>query len=77
MSRVLNFSVTSEELQSFCEQNGIGISVIEPLDSGGTRIVLNNADDVEILRKKMKASIIEGPIARSKLHVARTQPSYL
>ena len=77
MSRVLNIRATEAELAAMCVKLGIGVSVIEPLPAGGSRIVLDNMEATESLRCAMTKRIIDGPTQRSSLHVARTQPSYL
>lgn len=77
MSRVLSIQATEAELVAMCAKLGIGVSVIEPLMSGGTRIVLDNAEGTASLRRAMAKLIIDTPTKRSSLYVARTQPSYL
>lgn len=77
MSRVLNIRATEEELTALCAKLEIGVSVLEPLLSGGTRIVLSSAEGVAILRRAAAKQIIDTPTKRSSLYLARTQPSYL
>lgn len=76
MSRVLSIQATEAELAAMCVKLGIGVSVIEPLLSGGTRIVLDNAEGTANLRRAMAKQIIETPTKRSSLYLARTQPPY-
>lgn len=71
MSRALNLSADMQEVSACCEKHAIGISVIEPLQSGGTRVVLNNSNDAANLRRRMKTQIIDGPVVRSGLYMAR------
>jgi len=71
MSRAINIDATVEEVTASCDKHGIGISSIEPLQSGGTRVVLNNSDDAEKLRRRMKGQIIAGLVVRSGLYMAR------
>ena len=63
---------TLEAVTALCGKLGIAISVIEPLQSGGTRIILNNIPDADKLRGTMKAKLITGPSTRSSLYVGRS-----
>lgn len=76
MSRVLNLRATEGELAALCVKLGIGVSVMEPLLSGGTRIVLDNMEGTESLRRAMAKNLLKGPVKRSPLHLTRTQVSY-
>jgi hypothetical protein len=73
MSRAVNIDAAPEVIVALCNKLGIGISVIEPLDSGGTRVILNNMTDAEIVRRDMKAKLITGDSVRSALYVSRTR----
>jgi hypothetical protein len=74
MTRVVTIDDTPEAVKTLCDKFGIGISVIEPLQSGGTRLILNNGIDAEKVRREMKTKLITGPSVRSSLYVARTRP---
>jgi hypothetical protein len=71
MTRVVTIDDTPEAVTALCAKFGIGISVIEPLPSGGTCVILNNGVDAEKVRREMKAKLIAGPSVRSSLYVAR------
>lgn len=71
MSRAVCIDETVELVTEFCAKNAIGISVIEPLESGGTRVVTNNSADADTVRHRMKSKIIDGPVVRSRLHAWR------
>lgn len=70
-ARAVNVDAALQVVAALCEQHAISISTIEALDSGGTRVVLNTAGEAENLRRRMKGKLIEGPVVRSSLHVAR------
>jgi hypothetical protein len=70
-SRVLHVDATPDIVAQLCAQHGLGISTIEPLQSGGTRVVLNSSDSAENLRRRMKNKLIDGRVVRSSLHLAR------
>ncbi len=74
--RAVNINETLQVVAALCDQHKIGISTIEPLQSGGTRVVLNTADQAENLRRRMKGKLIAGPVVRSSMHVARKWVPY-
>lgn len=71
MSRAISIDATVEQVTDYCAKQGLGISVIEPLISGGTRVVLNNMNDAEVVRRGMKARLISAPVVRSSLYAAK------
>jgi hypothetical protein len=75
-SRAINIDHTLQAVTDLCKQHAIGISTIEALDSGGTRVVVNTAADAENLRRRVKGKLIEGRVTRSSLHLARQAPKY-
>jgi hypothetical protein len=77
MSRAISIDAPMQDVTDLCAKQQIGISVIEPLASGGTRVVLNNSDDAETIRRSMKTRILSGPVKRSPLYACRTPKSYL
>jgi len=76
MSRVLNLSIDMAETTSLCGKHSIGISTIEPLDSGGTRIVLMSSDGAVKLTRIARAHLISGPVTRSGLYLSRLPAPY-
>lgn len=76
MSRAVTLEVPSQTVSDHCEKHALGISTIEPLPSGGTRVVLNNSIDAHKLRQSFKTKLIEGPVARSPLYACRTLSPY-
>lgn len=72
MSRAINIAVDVAALTEICAKHSIAISVIEPLDSGGSRIVLRTMQDADALRAKLKnGQVIDGSVTRSSLYIAR------
>lgn len=74
MSRAINVNASVADVEALCGRHGIAISVIEPLTSGGTRVVLLNPDGAERVRTLMKTKIITAAVVRSPMHMAR-QPA--
>lgn len=68
MSRAVNIDATPQAVTDTCAQHNYGISSIEPLQSGGTRVVLLNGDAAAGLRRKMASQLIAGPVVRSGLY---------
>lgn len=64
MSRVLIVSLDESDVVERCRAAKVGISVIEPLPGGGTRLVCESGDGAELMRKKLKKMLISGPVIR-------------
>ena len=71
MSRVINLNENAQVITALCEKFSLGISTIEPLPSGGTRVVTNTGDDAVDLRKRMKDKVMNGAVIRSGIYAAR------
>ncbi|RVT43396.1 hypothetical protein [Sphingobium algorifonticola] len=71
MSRAINLSAAPAAVTTLCAKHAIRISSIEPLESGGTRVVLLSMDGADSLRKRMKDQVLTGPVTRSGLYMAR------
>jgi hypothetical protein len=65
MSRALNINATEAHVLATCTKRGIAISTIETLVSGGTRVVLNNADDTAVINKAYGSKVLTGPVRRT------------
>jgi len=65
MSRAININVTRDQAVAACAKHKVPISAIETLHSGGTRIVLNNADDTAIMVKVYGSKVIRGAVIRA------------
>lgn len=76
VSRAINIDDSLQVVSDLCKQHAIGISTIEALDSGGTRVVLNTVADAENLRRRVKGKLIQASVVRSSLHIARQAPKY-
>jgi len=76
MSRAICINDTVDAITEFCDKNSMGISVIEPLQSGGTRVVMNNSADAETMRRRMKTKVIDGPVVRSPLYAWRSSAPF-
>lgn len=71
MSRALHIDDAEASVSETCRQLGIAISAIEPLLSGGTRVVCATSIGAHTLRTKLKTKLIEGRVTRSPLFLAR------
>ncbi|EQB32127.1 hypothetical protein [Sphingobium ummariense] len=71
MSRAINLDAAVADVEALCAKHNVAISVIEPLTSGGTRVVLLNPDGADRVRTLMKAKIITATVVRSPMHMAR------
>lgn len=65
MSRALNLDAPKEHVLATCANNNADITQIETLISGGTRVVLKNADSAALIGRAYKGRIINGLIVRT------------
>ena len=71
MSRAINIDAPEADIVASCAKKRLTISAIETLRSGGTRVVMNNADDAAIVAKQFRAKIIAGDVTRASIRVGR------
>lgn len=64
MSRALNINATQDHVIAACAKHKVPISAIETLQSGGTRVVMNNADDTARIAKAYGSKVITGKAIR-------------
>ena len=65
MSRALNLNATQEDVLASCARAKAPITQIEPLLSGGTRVVLRNGDDAATIGRLSKGKIITDQVTRT------------
>ncbi|WP_039996396.1 hypothetical protein [Sphingomonas sanxanigenens] len=53
MSRAINQNARQGHVIAACAKRKIGIGAIETLQSGGTRVVMNNAENIAEIAKPM------------------------
>ena len=58
MSRALNLSLTTAQVDRHCRENGVAISALEPLPDGGARLVCMSSHGAAQIRLKLKAHIL-------------------
>jgi hypothetical protein len=71
MSRAININAPHDQVIAACAKRKVPISAIETLHSGGTRVVMNNADDTAIMVKAFGSKVIRGPVTRTPSRVGR------
>ncbi|MDQ2879317.1 MAG: hypothetical protein M3R41_09625 [Pseudomonadota bacterium] len=74
MSRAMNINAEHAEVVAMCAKHKAVISAIEPLVSGGTRLVMMNGDDAETVRRAFKSKIVNGAVTRT-LWVRPSRPA--
>jgi len=65
MSRALNLDAPQEHVLDTCAKHKAPVTQIETLVSGGTRVVLQSADDAAVIGRLYKGKIISGAIQRT------------
>ncbi len=71
MSRALNIDATEDHVIAACARRKAPISAIEPLDSGGTRVVMNNIADTARIAKFYGSKVITGEVRRTPTRLNR------
>jgi hypothetical protein len=71
MSRALNIDAPADHVAATCARRKVAISAIESLPSGGTRVVMNNADDTAIVAKAYGRKVIASPVQRTPTRLNR------
>jgi hypothetical protein len=66
MSRVLLVALEEGQVVASCRAEKVGISTIEPLQSGGVRLVCNSMDGAARMARKFKPHLIEGVVTRER-----------
>jgi hypothetical protein len=67
MSRAINVNATEAEVLRTCASNGVTISAIEALASGGTRVVLMNPTATQVMRDAFGRKVLTGDVRRTPL----------
>jgi hypothetical protein len=71
MSRAINLRMEEGEIVARCLKEKVGVSAIERLPAGGTRLVCMSVDGAELIRRKLKTHIIAGEVKRERFRPAR------
>jgi hypothetical protein len=67
MSRAVNLAMREDAIVKHCLDQDIGISVLEALPGGGTRLVCDSVYGAEQIRLKLKRHMMEGDPRRAQL----------
>lgn len=71
MSRAINLNATQDHVLAACAKRKIGISAIETLQSGGTRLVMNNVEDAAEIAKVYGSKVLTGKVVRTATRLGR------
>lgn len=66
MSRVLLVALDEAQVVAKCQAENVTISVIEPLISGGVRLVCSSSDGAARMAHKLKPHLIDGVVTRER-----------
>ncbi len=66
LSRAINVDMTEPNVTAACAKHGASVSAIEPIASGGTRVVLTNITDADRMRMVFGAKVIQGVVTRAR-----------
>ena len=65
MSRAINVNIAEALVVETCAKHNAVITAIETLRSGGTRVVLSNADDAAVISKVFGSKVLTGAVQRT------------
>ncbi|WP_422061662.1 hypothetical protein [Sphingopyxis sp.] len=68
MSRAINLTLPESEVTAICRAAGISVSAIEPLKSGGTRVVCTTGEGADEIRLRLAGNIIDGVVDRYRFY---------
>jgi hypothetical protein len=66
MSREMYFHLSEGFVIARCQEEKIGISAIQSLACGGTRLVCMSVDGAETMRRKLKKNLMKSDPARER-----------
>jgi len=66
LSRVLHVAMDEGEIVERCLAAKVGISAVEQLPAGGTRLVCMSAVGAEKMRTKLRSKLIKGVVVRQR-----------
>jgi hypothetical protein len=75
MSRIICIDAERAEVVAKCGAHDISISMIETLQSGGTRVVLHNAPDAVLLGVVYGDKMMTGPVTRTVVRFRHPHPN--
>ena len=68
MSRAMNVTLAESDVKDICQKAGVGISAIEPLLSGGTRLICTTGAGADEMRLRLGDHLIEGAVTRHRFY---------
>lgn len=66
MSRAVYLNMTEKAVVAHCDTENIGISAIEQLPTGGTRLVCMSVEGAAQVRHKLKASLMKRDVPQER-----------
>lgn len=69
MSRAFCVTMPIDDVIASCARNKAVISTVEPLHTGGTRVVLINSHDAAVMGRVFAGKMITGAVVRTPLRV--------
>ena len=67
----MNLAMSETAVLDRCRTAEIGVSAIEPLPSGGVRLVCMSSSGAERMRSLLRSKVITGEVTREKIRPSR------
>jgi hypothetical protein len=71
MSRAINLKMNEGAVMARCAKENVGVSAIEALPDGGTRLVCMSGEGADLIRTKLKRELIGGEVTRERHRPAK------
>jgi len=71
VSRVINLDLSETDVLDRCHKEGIGVSALERLPSGGVRLVCMSSHGAETIRRLLSKKLIQGNVIRERFRPTR------
>ncbi|MDE2403086.1 MAG: hypothetical protein KGM17_00030 [Sphingomonadales bacterium] len=71
MSRAMNLRLPQRDVRERCDEQGIAISALEPLLTGGTHLVCRTIEGADEARRRLHDHLIQGRVQRFPYHRVR------
>jgi hypothetical protein len=73
MSRVLFLKLAEKDVVAKCDAASVGISALESLPDGGTRLVCQSSAGAALMQTKLKSSLIKDDARRERFRPLYTR----
>jgi hypothetical protein len=67
----MNLAMSESDVLDRCRKEGVGVSALELLPSGGVRLVCMSSDGADTIRRIFPKKLIQGAVVRERFRPTR------